>query len=133
RTGFSRIRLGSADPDFSGVNGNRCHRWGRRKELPVRNSLSTATEASLKRCAIYTRKSSEQGLDHHFSSLEAQRSICSSFIASQRPNGWTENPKRYDDGGQSGGSLMRPALQELLADIEAGLVDIIVIYKLDRI
>jgi DNA invertase Pin-like site-specific DNA recombinase len=86
-----------------------------------------------KRCAIYTRKSSEQGLDHQFSSLEAQRSICSSYIASQRPNGWAEVSKRYDDGGKSGGNLMRPALQELLADIESGVIDVVVIYKLDRI
>ena len=86
-----------------------------------------------KQCAIYTRKSSEQGLDQQFSSLEAQRSICSSYVASQRPNGWCEIPKHYDDGGQSGGTLMRPALQELLADVEAGSVDVVVIYKLDRI
>ena len=85
------------------------------------------------RCAVYTRKSSGQGLDHQFSSLEAQRSICSSYIASQRPNGWTEMPKHYDDGGYSGGSLVRPALQELLSDIESGSVDVVVIYKLDRI
>ena len=100
---------------------------------PLTSRVPNAPHIPSKKCAIYTRKSSEQGLDHRFSSLEAQRSICSAYVSSQRPNGWLENPKHYDDGGQSGGSLMRPALQELLADIEAGLVDVVVIYKLDRI
>ena len=72
-------------------------------------------------------------MDHRFTSLEAQRAICSSYIASQQPNGWEESPKHYDDGGQSGGTLLRPALQELLADIESGTIDVVVIYKLDRI
>lgn len=94
---------------------------------------ANATQPADRRCAIYTRKSSDQGLDHQFSSLEAQRSICSSYIASQRPNGWLELPKHYDDGGRSGGTIQRPALQDLLADVEAGLVDVVVIYKLDRI
>jgi DNA invertase Pin-like site-specific DNA recombinase len=85
------------------------------------------------RCAIYTRRSVEQGHDHQFSSLEAQRAICSAYIASQQPKGWTEISKHYDDGGQSGGSLNRPALQDLLSDVESGLIDIVVIYKLDRI
>jgi DNA invertase Pin-like site-specific DNA recombinase len=85
------------------------------------------------RCAIYTRRSADQGLDQRFTSLESQRSICSSYIASQRPNGWSEIDKHYDDGGQSGGSLKRPALQELLGDVESGLIDVVVIYKLDRI
>lgn len=93
----------------------------------------TEPDVRPRRCAIYTRKSVEQGLDHQFSSLEAQRAICSSYIASQRPKGWTEIPKRYDDAAQSGGDLNRPALQELLTDIESGLVDVVVIYKLDRI
>lgn len=86
-----------------------------------------------RRCAVYTRKSVEQGLDHQFSSLQAQRAICSSYIASQRPKGWTELAKHYDDEGWSGGNLRRPALQELLSDVESGLVDVVVIYKLDRI
>ena len=90
-------------------------------------------EQTSRRCAIYTRKSVEQSPDHQFSSLEAQRAICSSYIASQRPKGWAEIPKRYDDGGQSGGTLNRPALQELLIDLESGLIDVVVIYKLDRI
>ena len=86
-----------------------------------------------KRCAIYTRKSVEQPTHHQFGSLEAQRAICASYVASQEPNGWTEIPKHYDDNGVSGGSLERPALQELLIDIESGLIDVVVIYKLDRI
>ncbi|MFL6759053.1 recombinase family protein [Sphingomonas sp.] len=99
----------------------------------MRYALASQSPPNAKRCAIYTRKSSEQGLEHNFSSLEAQREICSAYIASQSPNGWSELPKHYDDGGYSGGTLMRPALQELLADVEAGVVDNIVIYKLDRI
>lgn len=94
--------------------------------------LAKLADDQEKRCAIYTRKSVEQGLDHQFSSLEAQRAICSAYISSQRPKGWTEIPKHYDDGGQSGGSLNRPALQDLLSDVESGLVDVVVIYKLDR-
>lgn len=90
-------------------------------------------EHPAQRCAIYTRKSSEQPLDHQFSSLEAQRAICSSYIASQKPKGWSEIAKHYDDDAKSGGNLMRPALQDLLSDLENGLVDVIVIYKLDRI
>jgi DNA invertase Pin-like site-specific DNA recombinase len=85
------------------------------------------------RCAIYTRRSVEQGVTHQFSSVAAQRAICSSYVTSQSPNGWVELPKRYDDEGWSGGNLDRPALQELLRDIESGLVDVVAIYKLDRI
>ena len=91
------------------------------------------TAALSKRCAIYTRRSVEQGPGHQFSSIAAQRSICASYIASQRPNGWTELSKHYDDEGKSGGNLNRPALQDLLSDVEAGVVDVVVIYKLDRI
>lgn len=85
------------------------------------------------RCAVYTRKSVQQDARHQFGSLAAQRSICSSYIASQGPKGWTEIAKHYDDDGKSGGDLRRPALQELLSDIECGLIDIVVIYKMDRI
>ena len=95
--------------------------------------LSTPTEGKTLRCAIYTRRSVEQGFDHQFSSIEAQRAICAAYIASQRPNGWSEIPKHYDDPGHSGASLNRPALQELLSDIESGLIDVLLIYKLDRI
>lgn len=86
-----------------------------------------------RRCAIYTRKSVQQDPTHQFSSLEAQRSICCSYIASQKPKGWIELPKHYNDDGQSGADLRRPALQELLSDIECGLIDVVVIYKMDRI
>jgi site-specific DNA recombinase len=85
------------------------------------------------RCAIYTRKSSEEGLDMAFNSLDAQREACEAYIASQKAEGWTGLRKRYDGGGFSGGTLERPALQQLLADVEAGLVDVIVVYKIDRL
>lgn len=85
-----------------------------------------------KRCAIYTRKSSELGLDRDFNSLDGQRAICSAYITSQRHKEWIELAKQYDDGGISGATLDRPQLQELMADIERGLVDVVVVYKLDR-
>jgi site-specific DNA recombinase len=85
------------------------------------------------RCAIYTRKSSEEGLEQEFNSLDAQREACGSFIASQRSEGWVALPAKYDDGGVSGGTLDRPALKRLLADIECGLVDVVVVYKIDRL
>lgn len=86
-----------------------------------------------RRCAIYTRKSLDQGLDMEFNSLDAQRAICSAFVTSQAHRKWRELPKHYDDAGYSGATLNRPALQELLADVENGLVDVILIYKLDRL
>ena len=85
------------------------------------------------RCAIYTRKSSEEGLDMEFNSLEAQREACEAFVVSQKAEGWAAIRERYDDGGFSGGNLERPALKQLLADIEAGLIDVIVVYKIDRL
>ena len=85
------------------------------------------------RCAVYTRKSSEEGLDMEFNSLDAQRESCEAFIASQKPEGWILVPDRYDDGGFSGGTLERPALKRLLADIESGRVDVVVVYKIDRL
>jgi DNA invertase Pin-like site-specific DNA recombinase len=85
------------------------------------------------RCAIYTRKSSEEGLEQSFNSLDAQREACHAFITSQRQEGWRALPSRYDDGGYSGGTLERPALQQLLKDIENGKVDTIVVYKVDRL
>ena len=85
------------------------------------------------RCAIYTRKSSEEGLDMEFNSLDAQREACSAYIASQRSEGWVELADQYDDGGFSGGTLERPALRRLMADIEAGCVDVVVVYKIDRL
>jgi len=85
------------------------------------------------RCAIYTRKSSEEGLEMEFNSLDAQREACQAYIASQRSEGWVGLATRYDDGGISGGTLERPALKRLLADIEEGLVDVVVVYKIDRL
>lgn len=85
------------------------------------------------RCAIYTRKSSEEGLEQDFNSLDAQREACEAYIKSQQHEGWVLVPKQYNDGGFSGGTLERPALKNLLADIEAGKVDIVVVYKVDRL
>ncbi|MBW6398891.1 recombinase family protein [Roseomonas sp. HJA6] len=85
------------------------------------------------RCAVYTRKSTDEGLDKEFNSLDAQRAACEAFITSQRSEGWVLVHDRYDDGGVSGGTLDRPALKRLLADIEAGLIDVIVCYKIDRL
>ena len=79
------------------------------------------------RCAIYTRKSSEHGLEQAFNSLDAQREACAAFILSQKHEGWTVLPTLYDDGGYSGGTMERPALQRLLADIEAGRIDVVVV------
>jgi len=85
------------------------------------------------RCAVYTRKSSEEGLDQEFNSLDAQRDACEAYIASQKAEGWWLLRDRYDDGGISGATLERPALKRLMADIEAGRVDIVVVYKIDRL
>jgi len=85
------------------------------------------------RCAVYTRKSSEEGLDQEFNSLQAQREACEAFIASQRHEAWVCLRAGYDDGGFSGGTMDRPALQRLLADIAAGRVDTVVVYKIDRL
>jgi site-specific DNA recombinase len=85
------------------------------------------------RCAVYTRKSSEEGLEMEFNSLDAQREACESYIASQRGEGWVLVADRYDDGGVSGGTLDRPALKRLLTDIQAGKIDIVVVYKVDRL
>jgi site-specific DNA recombinase len=85
------------------------------------------------RCAIYTRKSTDEGLDSEFSSLDAQREAGEAYVASQRHEGWVVLPARYDDGGYSGGTLERPGLQRLLADVEAGRVDCIIVYKIDRL
>lgn len=85
------------------------------------------------RCAIYTRKSTEEGLDQAFNSLDAQREACEAYAISQRHEGWQVLSTRYDDGGFSGGNLTRPALQRLLADINDGKVDLVVVYKIDRL
>jgi len=91
------------------------------------------SDLSRKRCAIYTRKSSEEGLEQEFNSLAAQREACEAFICSQRNEGWVLARTRYDDGGFSGGNMERPALQGLLADIRAGRIDTVVVYKVDRL
>ena len=85
------------------------------------------------RCAVYTRKSSEEGLEQSFNSLHAQRDACEAFVASQLHEGWRLLPAAYDDGGLSGGSMERPALKRLLEDVRSGLVDIVVVYKVDRL
>jgi DNA invertase Pin-like site-specific DNA recombinase len=93
----------------------------------------TAAPVRKIRCAIYTRKSTDEGLEKEFNTLDAQRDACAAYIASQRQEGWIEVPDYYDDGGYSGGTLERPALKRLLADIEAGRLDVLVTYKLDRL
>ncbi len=100
----------------------------------MRRTTSPQANASPRvRCAIYTRKSTEEGLDAEFNSLDAQREAAEAYIASQRDEGWRAVPEDYDDGGFSGGTLERPALQRLLEDVEAGRVDVVVVYKLDRL
>ena len=84
-------------------------------------------------CAIYTRKSSEEGLEQSFNSLQAQREACEAYIASQKHEGWQTVRAHYDDGGFSGGSMDRPALKQLLEDISSGKVDTVVVYKVDRL
>jgi site-specific DNA recombinase len=85
------------------------------------------------RCAIYTRKSSEEGLEQEFNSLDAQYDACKAYITSQKQEGWSLNGERYDDGGFSGGSMERPGLKVLLNDVRAGKVDVVIIYKIDRL
>lgn len=85
------------------------------------------------RCAIYTRKSCEEGLEQDFNSLDAQREACEAFIKSQKHEGWSLIEKQYNDGGFSGGTMERPAFKELLNDIENDKIDIVVVYKVDRL
>src|ERR1700689_3008588 len=85
------------------------------------------------RCAIYTRKSTEEGLDQNFNTLDAQRESAEAYILSQKHEGWVTLPERYDDGGFTGANMERPALKRMLADIEAGKLDCIVVYKYDRL
>src|SRR4051812_23319383 len=103
-----------------------------RTQEPAGIPMKSAVVRKL-RCAVYTRKSSEEGLDMEFNSLDAQREACEAYIASQRAEGWVTVRNQYDDGGFSGGTLERPGLQRLLADIAAGLIDVIVVYKIDRL
>ena len=92
-----------------------------------------SAERKLRRCATYTRKSSEEGLEQDFNSLDAQREACEAYIRSQVGEGWKPVRERYDDGGYSGGALNRPALERLLEDIQAGKIDTVVVYKVDRL
>src|SRR5690242_15575515 len=87
----------------------------------------------LVRCAVYTRKSTEEGLEQEFNSLDAQREAAEAYVRSQAGQGWSLLPGRYDDGGFTGGNVDRPALQRLLAGIEAGQVDAVIVYKVDRL
>ncbi|RVQ64892.1 recombinase family protein [Croceicoccus ponticola] len=87
----------------------------------------------IQRCAVYTRKSSDEGLEQSFNSLDAQREASEAYVKSQASEGWTLLPAHYDDGGYSGGTMERPGLRQLLADIEVGLIDIVVVYKIDRL
>src|ERR1700719_1211899 len=93
----------------------------------------TTTRTGTIRCAIYTRKSSEEGLEQEFNSLQAQREACEAFVNSQRQEGWVCLRTAYDDGGFSGATMDRPALEQLLADITAGRIDTVVVYKIDRL
>lgn len=90
-------------------------------------------KSAVKHCAIYTRKSSEDGLEQDFNSLDAQREACLAYIQSQKSEGWQALRAEYDDGGFSGGNMERPALRKLLDDIAAGKVSIVVVYKIDRL
>src|SRR5258708_31359974 len=92
-----------------------------------------AIELKPLRCALYTRKSTEHGLDLEFNSLDAQREACEAYTKSQASQGWRALPQHYDDPAYSGGNLERPALKMLLADIEAGRIDVVVVYKIDRL
>ena len=85
------------------------------------------------RCAIYTRKSAEEGLEQDFNSLDAQREACTAYVASHKAEDWVLLPTVYEDAGISGGTLERPGLQRLLADIDASLVEQVVVYKVDRL
>jgi DNA invertase Pin-like site-specific DNA recombinase len=97
------------------------------------NNTINESNVTLIKCAIYTRKSNEEGLDQEFNSLDSQRVLAERYIQSQAGKGWTVLPKHYDDGGFSGGNMDRPALQEMLTDIQSGLIDCVVTYKLDRV
>ena len=94
---------------------------------------SVETHRTTVRCAIYTRKSTDEGLDQDFNSLDAQRESAEAYIASQRHEGWLCISERYDDGGFTGGNMERPALKRLFADVESGGIDCVVVYKVDRL
>src|SRR5436305_320427 len=113
------------DSSSLGCNRGSVHRKRQQTIAPV--------AAKQVRCAIYTRKSTEEGLEQPFNSLDAQREAAEAYIGSQRHQGWTLLPDRFDDGGYSGANMHRPALQRLLAAVEAGHVDCVIVYKVDRL
>jgi DNA invertase Pin-like site-specific DNA recombinase len=122
------------EPDLGGQSHYRAHIGQGHGFLACTASGSKSmAEPKTVRCVVYTRKSSEEGLEQAFNSLDAQREAGIAYITSQKHEGWVLAPTHYDDGGYSGGSTERPALQKLLVDIEAGKVDIIVVYKVDRL
>ena len=95
--------------------------------------MSPRKKPQAMRCAIYTRKSTEEGLEQEFNTLDAQREAGGAYVSSQKQEGWVVLPQPYDDGGFTGANIDRPAMQRLLADIEAGKVDCVVVYKVDRL
>src|SRR5271165_644473 len=97
------------------------------------SGIANPAVARIFRCAIYTRVSTDEKLDQAYNSLHAQSDSCGAYVKSQQAEGWSLNPEHYDDGGFSGGTLDRPALRRLLADIEADRIDVIVVYKIDRL
>ena len=98
-----------------------------------RNGTIAASTPKQIRCAVYTRKSTEEGLEQEFNSLDAQRESGEAYIRSQVGEGWVLLPDRYDDGGFTGGNMDRPAVKRLMADIAAGKVDVVVVYKVDTL
>src|ERR1700736_4193377 len=129
RRGRGRSSSGVNNPDRQTAG----HRQLRFRSTRGWRGTMLRGDPSRKRCAIYTRKSSEEGLEQEFNSLQAQSEACEAYIRSQRHEGWILARTRYDDGGFSGGNMERPALQRLLADIQGGRIDIIVVYKVDRL
>src|SRR6266571_7557118 len=104
------------------------------RALRIARGMAPAAAVSTSiRCAIYTRKSTDEGLDRDFNSLDNQREAAESYVKSQCHEGWEMLPERYDDGGFSGGNLERPALRRLVTDIEAGKIDRVIVYKIDRL
>src|ERR1700735_494112 len=106
---------------------------GMRLPMADRSAAGAIRAPAKLRCAIYTRKSSEEGLEQDFNSLDAQREACEAFIASQKREGWSPVGETYDDGGFSGGTMERPAFRRLLSDVNASRIDVVVVYKVDRL
>lgn len=101
--------------------------------MAIADTRTPRTTTKIVRCAIYTRKSTEEGLDQEYNTLDAQRDSAEAFIRSQRHEGWVALPDRYDDGGYTGANMDRPALKRLLDDVRAGLIDCVMVYKVDRL